>query len=165
MTLKYIWRSFQPRLSFPGLFLQSLACFRVARSPSKSWASCFVCPSRYDARHRKPRRCICALKLGGTGIRPRTILVIVPIFVFVLVLVLVLQQAATYSIAAVAGNWTILVIIIIIHCQSFGSWSIARFSLSDRARHCVPDWQSTDDGRPCHRHLSVSVLSEMFPLE
>jgi len=36
-----------------------------------------------------------------------------PIFVFVpvfvLVLVLVLQQAATYSIAAVAGNWTILV--------------------------------------------------------
>ena len=32
------------------------------------------------------------------------VLVIVPIFVFVLVLVLVLQQAATYSIAAVAGN-------------------------------------------------------------
>jgi len=84
----------------------------------------FVCPSRCDARHRKPRRCIYALNLGGTGISPRTVLVIVPIFVLVLVLVLVfvivfvfvlvlvfvpvpvlvLQQAATYSIAAVAGN-------------------------------------------------------------
>jgi len=30
----------------------------------------FVCPSRYDARHRKPRRCVYALNLGGTGIRP-----------------------------------------------------------------------------------------------
>jgi len=68
----------------------------------------FFCPSRYDARHRKPRRFVYALHLGGTGISPRTVLVIVPIFVFVLVfvlvLVLVLQQAATYSIAAVAGN-------------------------------------------------------------
>ena len=27
----------------------------------------------------------------------------------------------------------------------------------DRARPWRPDWQSTDDGRPCHRHLSVSV--------
>ena len=36
MTLKYIWRSFQPRLSFPRPFQQSLACFRVARSPSNS---------------------------------------------------------------------------------------------------------------------------------
>jgi len=44
MTLKYIWRSFQPRLSFPCLFQQSLACFRVARSPSNSWASCFSGP-------------------------------------------------------------------------------------------------------------------------
>ena len=42
MTLKYIWRSFQPRLSFPRLFQQSLACFRVARSPSNSWDSCLV---------------------------------------------------------------------------------------------------------------------------
>jgi len=40
MTLKYIWRSLQPRLSFPRPFQQSLACFRVARSPSNSWASC-----------------------------------------------------------------------------------------------------------------------------
>ena len=40
MTLKYIWRSFQPRLSFPLPFQLSLACFRVARSPSNSWASC-----------------------------------------------------------------------------------------------------------------------------
>jgi len=38
--LKYIWRSFQPRLSFPRPFQQSLACFRVARSPNNSWASC-----------------------------------------------------------------------------------------------------------------------------
>ena len=47
------------------------------------------------------------IELGGTGITPPlTVLVFVPVFVFVLVLVLVLvlQQAATYSIAAVAGN-------------------------------------------------------------
>ena len=63
------------------------------------------------------------IELGGNGHRhPGTILVIVPIFVFVpvfvlvlifvlvlvlvliIVLVLVIQQAATYSIAAVAGN-------------------------------------------------------------
>jgi len=30
----------------------------------------FFCPSRYDARHRKPRRCVYVLNLGGTGIRP-----------------------------------------------------------------------------------------------
>jgi len=41
MTLKYIWRSFQPRLSFLRQFQLSLACFRVARSPSNSWASCY----------------------------------------------------------------------------------------------------------------------------
>jgi len=28
----------------------------------------FVCPSRYDARHRKPRRCVYSSNLGGTGI-------------------------------------------------------------------------------------------------
>ena len=38
---------------------------RGARGPSLS-----VCPSRYDARHRKPRRCVYALNLGGTGISP-----------------------------------------------------------------------------------------------
>ena len=32
MTLKYTWRSFEPRLSFPRPFQQPLACFRVARS-------------------------------------------------------------------------------------------------------------------------------------
>ena len=42
MTLKSIWRSFQPRLSFPRPFQQSLECFRVARSPSNSWASCYI---------------------------------------------------------------------------------------------------------------------------
>jgi len=41
MTLKYVWRSFQPRLLFPHPFQQSLACFRVARSPSNSWPSCY----------------------------------------------------------------------------------------------------------------------------
>jgi len=30
----------------------------------------FVCPSRYVARHRKPRRCVYVLNLGGTGIGP-----------------------------------------------------------------------------------------------
>ena len=55
----------------------------------------FVCPPRYDARHRKPRWCVYVLNLGGTGIgTPRV----------VIVLVLVIQQAATYSIAAIAGN-------------------------------------------------------------
>ena len=41
MTSMYTWRSFQPRLSFPRPFQQSLACFRVTRSPSNSWASCY----------------------------------------------------------------------------------------------------------------------------
>jgi len=36
----WIWRSFHDRLSFPRPFQQSLACFRVARSPSNSWTSC-----------------------------------------------------------------------------------------------------------------------------
>jgi len=30
----------------------------------------FVCPSRYDARHRKPRRFVYALDLGGNGHKP-----------------------------------------------------------------------------------------------
>jgi len=94
---------------------------RGATGPSLSFLFVvfFVCPSRYDARHRKPRQFVYALKLGGTGIspRPRTLLVFVPIFVFVLVLVLVLQQAATYSIAAVAGNWTILVSVVGLHVE------------------------------------------------
>jgi len=30
----------------------------------------FVCPSPYDARHRKRRRCVYVLNLGGTGISP-----------------------------------------------------------------------------------------------
>ena len=30
----------------------------------------FVCPSRYDARHRKPTRFVYALNLGVTGISP-----------------------------------------------------------------------------------------------
>jgi len=46
ITLKYIWRSLQPRLSFPRPFQLSLACFRVARSPSSSWASCHCCNNK-----------------------------------------------------------------------------------------------------------------------
>jgi len=48
--------------------------------------------------------------LGGMGISPPdkrhpwTVFVFVLVFVIVLILVLVLQQAATYSIAAIAGN-------------------------------------------------------------
>ena len=38
---------------------------RGARRPSLSVY--FFCPSRYDARHRKPRRCVYALNLGGTA--------------------------------------------------------------------------------------------------
>jgi len=34
------WSIFQPRLSFPCPFQQSLSCFRIAQSPSNSWASC-----------------------------------------------------------------------------------------------------------------------------
>jgi len=44
MTLRYIWMSFQSRFSFPRPFQLSLACFRVARSPSNSWASCCSLP-------------------------------------------------------------------------------------------------------------------------
>ena len=39
---------------------------RGARRPSLS-VCMFVCPSRYDARHRKPRRFVYALNLGGGG--------------------------------------------------------------------------------------------------
>jgi len=42
---------------------------RGARRPSLSVFVVF-CPSRYDARHTKPRRCVYVLNLGGTGIRP-----------------------------------------------------------------------------------------------
>ena len=40
---------------------------RGATGPSFSF---FVCPSRYVARHRKPRQCVYVLNLGGTGIGP-----------------------------------------------------------------------------------------------
>jgi len=60
---------------------------------------CFFCPSRYDARHRNPRRyAYTHWSWGERALAPRTVLVLVLVFVFVLVLVL--QQAATYSIAA-----------------------------------------------------------------
>jgi len=39
---RWPWRSFQPRLSFPRPFQQSLAGFRVARAPSNNWASCLL---------------------------------------------------------------------------------------------------------------------------
>ena len=71
-----------------------------------------------------------SIKLGGNGHRhPGTIFVIVPIFVFVPVLVLVfvlvivpvlvIQQTATYSIAAVAGNRTILVTVVFTRARKY----------------------------------------------
>jgi len=58
-----------------------------------------------------------SIELGGNGHKhPGTILVIVP--------VLVIQQAATYCIAAVAGNWTILVFSMhLSFCSSVGRMS------------------------------------------
>ena len=48
------WRSFQPRLSFPRPFQQSLACFRVERSPgSSSWASCSTYKPPYFRNNAK----------------------------------------------------------------------------------------------------------------
>ena len=78
----------------------------------------FVCPSRYDARHRKPRRFVYALNLGGTGISPpnkSTPGQKIPPAPDT-------QQAATYSIAAVAGNWTILVIVVIVCPMQCVAW-------------------------------------------
>ena len=40
MTLKYIWRSFSLGCHFHVDFSYPWICFRVARSPSNSWASC-----------------------------------------------------------------------------------------------------------------------------
>ena len=51
------WSTFEPRLSFPRPFQQSLACFRVARSPSNSWASCWFRPP--DAQNVLSKICNC----------------------------------------------------------------------------------------------------------
>jgi len=68
----------------------------------------YVCMFVRHAKMLGTESLVYALNLGERAKGPRTVLVIVPIFVFVpvfvLVLVVVLQQAATYSIAAVAGN-------------------------------------------------------------
>jgi len=56
-------------LYIPWKFGERGSTPRGARRPSLS-VCLFVCPSRYDARHRKPRRCVYALNLGGTGISP-----------------------------------------------------------------------------------------------
>jgi len=44
-------KAIQPRLSFLRPFKLSLACFRVARSPSNSWASCFMMLSSFTLKH------------------------------------------------------------------------------------------------------------------
>ena len=78
---------------------------RGARRPSLSvclFVCFFVCPSRYDAIGTESLDG--AYKHWTWGNRHRH-----PGTILVIVLVLVIQQAATYSIAAVAGNWTILV--------------------------------------------------------
>jgi len=63
-------------LYIPGKFGERGSTPRGATGPSLSFCffclsfCLFVCPSRYDARHRKPTRCVYALNLGGTGISP-----------------------------------------------------------------------------------------------
>ena len=47
----------QPRLSFPRPFQLSLACFRVARSPSNSWDSCWFRP--HNDQNLLPKICTC----------------------------------------------------------------------------------------------------------
>jgi len=73
----------------------------------------FACPSRYDARHRKPRQFVYALNLGGTGISPPDNFSFRSSFRyrsrFRSRSSSSSTTSATYSIAAVAGNWTILV--------------------------------------------------------
>ena len=76
----------------------------------------FVCPSRYDARHRKPRRFVYALNLGRTGISPPDSFSFRSSFRSRFRFrsrsrspdkntpAPGTQQAATYSFAAVAGN-------------------------------------------------------------
>ena len=58
-----------PHLYIPWKFGERGSTPRGATGPSLSffWS---VCPSRYDARHRKPRRCVYALNSGGMGISP-----------------------------------------------------------------------------------------------
>ena len=55
-----------PHLYIPWKFGERGSTPLGATGPSLS----FFCPSRYDARHRKPRWCVYALNLGGTGISP-----------------------------------------------------------------------------------------------
>jgi len=50
--------------------LRRRAASRRALPCPSSLSVFFVCPLRYDARHRKPRQCVYALNLGGTGISP-----------------------------------------------------------------------------------------------
>ena len=56
-------------LYIPWKFGEHGSTPRGARRPSLS-VCLFVCPPCYDARHRKPRRCVYALNLGGMGISP-----------------------------------------------------------------------------------------------
>jgi len=56
-------------LYIPWKFGERGSTPRRARRPSLSFFL-FVCPSHYDDRHRKPRWCVYALNLGGTGISP-----------------------------------------------------------------------------------------------
>ena len=51
-------------LCIPWKFGERGSTPRGARRPSLSVCLFVFCPSRYDARHRKPRRCVYALNLG-----------------------------------------------------------------------------------------------------
>jgi len=56
-------------LYIPWKFGERGSTPRGARRPSLSVCFfLFVCPSRYDDRHRKPKRCVYELNLGRTGI-------------------------------------------------------------------------------------------------
>ena len=73
MSLKYTLRSFQPMLSFPRPFQQSLACFRVSRSPSNSWASCFdwhcICVCVYTPMYVCVCVCVGVTKFQDNGLQ------------------------------------------------------------------------------------------------
>ena len=64
------WSTFEghsPRLSFPRPFQLSLACFRVARSPSNSWASCYFCARSEGAVGTLTVRCFSASRASAAA--------------------------------------------------------------------------------------------------
>ena len=136
---------------------------------------CFFCSSCYDARHRKPRRCVYALNLGGTGISPpdksppgkrppgqkhppaknpsgqKTPREKVPPG----------KQAVTYSIAAVAGHWTILVAWM--YLVVFGMQIQSMCWLTTRQNNVVVLYVSAARAMPAH-HIITPATSDVVLL-